>query len=48
MRETFIRIKSRGYDVVIDNDFDTPGDFVSEMLRDYDGGFEKFAEWGLF
>lgn len=41
MRDTAMRIKSRGYDVVIDMDYDTGGEYVSELLADCDGGFTE-------
>ena len=33
------RIKSRGYEVVIKEDYDTCRDYVSDLFKDYDGGF---------
>ena len=34
------RIKSRGYDVLIKEDYDTARDYVSDLFKDCDGGFK--------
>lgn len=41
MSEEIRRIKSRGYEVVIEDDYDTPIEYITDLFRDCDGGFTE-------